>query len=127
LAAKEGHISITNYLLEKEANCKLKIDKEQNLGRTSLHLAARYGKLDMCQLLVSKGSYIDALNSQRYTPLHVAEKEEKTSVANYLLEKGANYNLKTSEETFTHGRFKWSTRHVSVTCFQGFRYRGFIF
>ena len=56
---------------------------------TPLHFAAAKGKLDMCQLLVSMGAHIDALDDKTFTPLHLAAKEGQVSVVKLLVSKGA--------------------------------------
>ncbi|KAK2710298.1 hypothetical protein QYM36_013820 [Artemia franciscana] len=76
-------------------SCSCKIEpSRKSSGRAPLHDAAKDGKLDMCQLHLSKGAYIDSLDLKGYTPLHWAAKTGQISVANYLLKKGANLHLK---------------------------------
>ncbi|XP_065561254.1 ankyrin-1-like [Artemia franciscana] len=76
-------------------SCSCKIEpSRKSSGRASLHDAAADGKLDMCQLHLSKGAYMDTLDLKGYTPLHWAAKTGQISVANYFLEKGANLHLR---------------------------------
>ncbi|KAK2726871.1 ankyrin-3-like [Artemia franciscana] len=80
-------------LLLGSCSCKIEPSRKSS-GRAPLHDAAADGKLDMCQLHLSKGVYIDTLDLKGYTPLHWAAKTGQISVANYLLEKGANLHLR---------------------------------
>ena len=75
--------------------CSCEIESSRkSCGRAPLHEAAAEGKLDMCQLLLSKGAGIDTLDNKSYTPLHWAAKKGQLSVAKYLLKKGANLHFK---------------------------------
>lgn len=77
------------------APCNYKIDpSRKSFGQLPLHHAAAEGKLDICQLYVSKSTFIDSIDNKIFTALHWAWKNWQISVANYLLEKGANLNLK---------------------------------
>ncbi|KAK2702481.1 ankyrin-1-like [Artemia franciscana] len=77
-------------------SCEIESSKK-SCGRAPLHQAAAEGKLDMCQLLLSKGAGIDTLDNKGYTPLHWAEKKGQICVAKYLLKKGANLHLKSKK------------------------------
>jgi ankyrin repeat protein len=70
-------------------------DNEGDYERdTPLHCAVRKGNYEMCQLLVSNGAYIDALDSNQRTALYYAVSESQLLLTRYLLENGANPNAK---------------------------------
>ncbi|KAK2709314.1 hypothetical protein QYM36_013100 [Artemia franciscana] len=77
-------------------SCEIESSKKSCV-REPLHDAAAEGKLDMCQLLLSKGAGIDTLDNKGYTPLHWAAKRGQICVAKYLLKKGANLHLKSKK------------------------------
>ncbi|KAK2722691.1 hypothetical protein QYM36_003020 [Artemia franciscana] len=62
--------------------------------KETLHDAAKNGNLDICQQLVSRGVTIDDLDSGGGTPLYYAAESNQLDVTRYLLEKGANPNVK---------------------------------
>ena len=55
IASYNGHVEVTHYLLKKGANK----DKVDNLGLTSLHLAANGGHLETAKLLMVYGADLD--------------------------------------------------------------------
>jgi hypothetical protein len=60
-----------------------------------LHLAVKYGHLDIVKLLVKNGADVNLKNSEGSTPLHiVGGDDEAVRVAEFLIENGANINLK---------------------------------
>ncbi|KAK2711655.1 ankyrin repeat domain-containing protein 2-like [Artemia franciscana] len=56
---------------------------------TALHVAARQGNLEICQVLVSKGATVDALDSENGTALHFAAFKGNLEICQLLLSKGA--------------------------------------
>jgi len=90
-AVKSGESSSTKYLLDNGANPNVRGGHLQN---TILHAAVEENDLNMCQILVAMGANIDALDLQNGTPLMYAVKYNRSDVARYLLENGANPNTK---------------------------------
>ncbi len=64
-------------------------------GRTPLIVAcAYYSGITVCRLLIEHGADVNALTSANETALMLAASNAKVAVVDYLLEKGANPNLK---------------------------------
>ena len=61
---------------------------------TALHVAARKGNFEICQLLVSKGATVDALDSENGTALHFAAFIGNLEICQLLLSKGATVDAK---------------------------------
>jgi ankyrin repeat protein len=68
----------------------LKFDDD---GHTLLHRAARKGRAESLDLLLSKDLDINARNRDGQTPLMVAVQEGKVACVRTLLERGADYRL----------------------------------
>ena len=78
-------------------------------GVTPLHLAVKWGYLEIVRELVNAGSRVDAKNKYGATPLHMAawngptvsdpypREIEGTKIVELLLENGADINAKDSE------------------------------
>ncbi|KAK7919356.1 hypothetical protein WMY93_010640 [Mugilogobius chulae] len=59
-------------------------------GFTPLHVAAKYGKIEVANLLLQKGAQADAAGKSGLTPLHVAAHYDNQKVALLLLNQGAS-------------------------------------
>jgi ankyrin repeat protein len=68
----------------------LKADDWEDYRKTPLHFAAARVDSDMCQLLVSKGANIDALDDESRTPLHYDAKLNKLDICQLLVSEGAH-------------------------------------
>ncbi|CAH3039511.1 unnamed protein product [Pocillopora meandrina] len=98
-AAAFGQIEAVNCLLEHGADPFL---KGQN-GWSLLHFAAQSGNVVIIETMLSKGLDIDSrAQSLGITPAMVSIRFGKLEALKYLLEKGADGSLKTSEGQFSH-------------------------
>ncbi|KAK2721539.1 hypothetical protein QYM36_003735, partial [Artemia franciscana] len=95
-AMASNEMALAEYLLENEV-CP-------NLLQLALHLSSKKGNLDLCQILVSKGVYIDALDWTKRSPMFYAVFGNQNDMTNFLLEKGADPNGrgKRMKETLLH-------------------------
>ncbi|MDN5247985.1 MAG: ankyrin repeat domain-containing protein [Wolbachia endosymbiont of Tyrophagus putrescentiae] len=59
---------------------------------TSLHLASRYGHIDVVRTLINNGANIEARSGNQYTPLHLAVTGSHLPIVDLLIENGANVN-----------------------------------
>lgn len=69
---------------------------------TALHQAAFTGRLDAVKLLIHAGVMVDCQNNDKQSPLHMACFKNRTSIAQVLLESGANPNLAGERKKFKH-------------------------
>jgi hypothetical protein len=93
-AAGSGDLEGLKALLK--SNPRL-VSSHGKMGMTPLHLAAWRGKKDVAELLLAKGSDVNALDHGSGTPLFYAAMEGHTDVAELLLARGARVNIKNSD------------------------------
>lgn len=87
LAKRTG---LVRLLIEHEADLSIRDkNKGSSFDNSLLHTAAGRGDTAMCQLLLSEGLDIDAVNAKGQTPLHLAIKYAQIEVVQLLLEHGA--------------------------------------
>ena len=93
-AAGCGQIEAVNCLLKHGADPFLRGEH----GWSLLHFAAQSGNVIIIETILSKGLDVDSRGETLgLTPLMVAIKSDKLEAAKYLLEKGANESLKTTQ------------------------------
>jgi ankyrin repeat protein len=83
-----GNAKILDYLIEKGADVTQQ--REQD-GFSPLHLVEN---LDAAMILIKYSRDINITNTEGTTPLEVAISKNKSDIANYLIDKGANINGK---------------------------------
>ncbi|ORY61452.1 ankyrin repeat-containing domain protein [Pseudomassariella vexata] len=95
-AAHDGTIRIVRMLLEKEAD----VNSEHGWA---LQTAAAEGHLEVVEELLAQGAYVDACTRSQYFPpgtaLQAACESCKPDIADILLEKNANPNLRPRPDT----------------------------
>jgi ankyrin repeat protein len=65
-------------------------EKYEGFGETLLHYAARYGRIDIVEYLISKGADPNATDGARNTPLHDAVGSGNIQIIKLLLDSGAD-------------------------------------
>ncbi|HPU51832.1 MAG TPA: ankyrin repeat domain-containing protein [Burkholderiaceae bacterium] len=86
-AAGHGELEMARLLLKRGAQIN-------SQGWTPLHYAASAGHLQMVTWLLENHAYIDAGSPNGTTPLMMAAREKRTTVARYLVEQGADPSLR---------------------------------
>jgi ankyrin repeat protein len=82
-------ITLATELLDAGAS----LDARDRIGARPLSHAARFGHLDMVDLLLARGAPIDARNLAGATALHFAAEGGHAAVAQRLIERGADVHL----------------------------------
>ncbi len=62
---------------------------------TPLHVAAKWGKANMVQLLLDKGSNLESKTRDGLTPLHCAARSGHENVVEIMIQRGAPISAKT--------------------------------
>ncbi|CRG99200.1 bromodomain protein, putative [Plasmodium relictum] len=102
-AAREGHINLCNYLIEKGCNP----NDSDNFGQTCLFYASREGKTECVRNLIKKGANPNLLDFNKQTCLFYACRDGRYDTVKCLLENGVNPSIKDSQRrtalTFAKG------------------------
>jgi len=77
------------------------VNFKDNAGYSPLHLAARYGHLEIVKILLQAGAKLDILDKFGWSPLHKAAYREHLEIVKILLQAGADPDIQNN-----HG---WST------------------
>jgi ankyrin repeat protein len=62
-----------------------------------LHLAARYGRFDLLEMLLDRGALIDAQDDQGRTALHFAAENNHGDMCRFLISCGCDHTLANSD------------------------------
>lgn len=89
LAAEKGNDKILKLLVN---NCPESVHARDTEQQTPLHLAARWGHVASCQLLVGYGADKEAKDTRGYTALHWAAKMGFAECCSQLLNSGSEVN-----------------------------------
>lgn len=95
-AVYKGDYKTIEWMVNNGANLSLK----DYWGDAPLHYATRSEKIDICDLLLSKGADINAYGSYN-TPLEIAVEKNNFELFELLIKKGANINSETSSRKTT--------------------------
>nr|AOR81468.1 no mechanoreceptor potential C [Nilaparvata lugens] len=83
LAAMNGYANLCKFLVQDH---NATIDVLTLRKQTPLHLAAGFGQLEVCQLLLDMGASIDATDDQGQKPIHQAAQNNFSEVAKLFLQ-----------------------------------------
>lgn len=87
LASLHGELDVVKLLVRRGAQVN-------RTGWTPLHYAALAGHQAVVEWLLENHAYIDAASPNGTTPLMMAAREKRTSIAQYLVEQGADPSLR---------------------------------
>jgi len=88
MASIEGNLPLVKTLV---LDHKAQLD---HIGWTPLHYACAKGHLDVAEFLVKNGAIVDSLSVGNTTPLMMAVQSGNEQLVKFLLEKGADLQLK---------------------------------
>ncbi len=97
LATINGHTGVVNYILKEKTSVRLSdiLQAQDISGATPLHEAVRYGRPDICKLLLSSGANVDALDSIGKSPfLLIIPEDAQYNVYSTLLQYNASATQK---------------------------------
>lgn len=92
VAALNGKLNIVDYLLNHDADPNKGASWKGN--QRPIHVAAKYGYVEIIQDLLHHGAKIDANDSAKETALHIAAWYGRSAAVKFLLDEGANPNAK---------------------------------
>jgi ankyrin repeat protein len=98
-AIGRGELDLTTFLLASPYATNMSMP--DNLGRTLLHHAALYSRMDVIDLLLDMNFKIDGVDSIGQTVLHHAAKSNNLQAVRRLIQVGAGYQLVREDR---HGR-----------------------
>ncbi len=87
-AAKKGYPRMARILIAAKAN--INVTKHSNY-KTPLHLAAKYGHLDVVKVLIDSQANLAATDYEHKTPLHHAAQYGHLDIVKALIAAGANH------------------------------------
>lgn len=105
--------NIVKNVFESLRNFYSKLCSISQHNITPMHVAAKWGKIKMVNLLMSKGANIEAKTRDGLTPLHCAARSGHHEVVDILIEKGAPIGSKTKVNIkmyyfwYENKRFSW--------------------
>ena len=86
---REGKYETSKYLIEE---CKLPINEKDIYGQNPIYYAARDGHLNLCELLVEKGTDVNLEDKYGQTCIFYAIREGHYDIVEFLIKHGANVN-----------------------------------
>jgi len=111
IASSEGKSNVVSYLLNHGADPNKGASWKGN--QRPIHVAAKYGHVEIIQDLLRHGAKIDAYDSAKETALHEAAWYGRSAAVKCLLDEGANPNAK-DIFGYTPLFFRYSPQDVKV-------------
>ena len=93
-SAREGHLEITQALIEAGAD----VNTKDNDGDTPLHSSAMNGHLEVARDLIKAGADVNAKTGAGHTPLYMCAQEGHLEVARVLIKAGSNFDGLSSDQ-----------------------------
>lgn len=92
----DAHLPSANPSHQRSVSSEPKV-----LNFSPLHVATKWGRTNMVELLLKHGAIIDSRTRDLLTPLHCASRSGHDQVVDLLLEKGAPISAKTKVRVIT--------------------------
>jgi hypothetical protein len=74
LAARDGNVQLVDEILEgRNGHTKVSINVQNAVGQTPMHLAAKWGRLNVIEFLIEAGADLEIKDRKGRTPLHEAK------------------------------------------------------
>ena len=86
---REGKYETSKYLIEE---CNLPVNEKDIYGQNPIYYAARDGHLNLCELLVEKGTDVNLEDKYGQTCIFYAIREGHYDIVEFLIKHGANVN-----------------------------------
>ena len=102
VAAAEGHLKICEVLIE--FGCGIKINLQDNEGRTPLHIACIHNQSEIVGLLVRSGAVVEIKDDQGNNPIHYASVNKNEKLVQCMVEKTTVKIVKETETKSTQKR-----------------------
>ncbi|WP_264329360.1 ankyrin repeat domain-containing protein [Wolbachia endosymbiont (group A) of Andrena hattorfiana] len=94
-AVENENFYIAEYLIKEKG---IDVSARYSNGKTMLHEAIRFAKLDAVRYLIGKGIDIDIKDGYGGAPLHWAAIRGKIDMVRYFIEQGADVNAKDNDD-----------------------------
>ncbi|AWP11304.1 putative ankyrin-1-like [Scophthalmus maximus] len=98
VAAKSGHLSITEHLVRKGT----RMDLQEDNAHTALHSAASRDHTETVRALIKVGAPIYSLDIHNKTPIHSAAENEHRDVVKALVKEEAKQSEGHAQHTYLH-------------------------
>nr|CAH8848401.1 unnamed protein product [Trichobilharzia regenti] len=112
-ATSASKLNIIKYLIT-EVEPPININDKSHSGNTALHIAVCLNNLDLVKLLVDTGgASVDPvnINGNGTTPLHMAAMYGHTSIAEFLVQRSADLNSRTTLDGLTPFQLALTYQH----------------
>lgn len=96
-----GHLKVTKLLLSEKGNAKCVHTKDKRSRDTSILIASQYGRLNVINLLLSKGASIEDKSRFGETAIYYASQNGHANVVELLISKGANMEEKAANNGYS--------------------------
>ena len=104
--ARTGETECANLLIK----CKVNVKSQNFVGKTALHIAAKYGRKEFLELLIKSNAVVNAQDIHGITPLLLAAKKGHWKCMERLLGSQSDVNLK-NKMGETPLKILWSHYH----------------
>ena len=92
----------------------VRLGYEFDLLNKDLFYAAEHNKVGLAKYLLDRGAKIEARDSEKWTPLHLAAWNDSQAVAEFLLDRGADYEARDKwQRTPLHLAARWDSLAVA--------------